>query len=61
MAKKTNSKPMQEILTRLDLFQYISICMFPESTILNKPVTEWPECDCMISFHSTGNKVWKFL
>jgi len=54
MAKKTNSKPMQEILTRLDLFQYISICMFPESTILNKPVTEWPECDCMISFHSTG-------
>lgn len=54
MSKKTNSKPMQEILTRLDLFEYITICMFEEKTILEKPVNEWPKCDCLISFQSTG-------
>lgn len=27
--------------------------MFPEETILNEPVENWPLCDCLISFHST--------
>nr|CAB3253040.1 inositol hexakisphosphate and diphosphoinositol-pentakisphosphate kinase 2 [Phallusia mammillata] len=53
MAKKTKSKPMQEILNRLDMFEYISIDVFDESVILNSPVSEWPHCDCLISFHST--------
>lgn len=54
MAKKTKSKPMREILGRLELFEYITTTIFPEDTILNKPITEWPECDCLISFSSTG-------
>ncbi|XP_063908206.1 inositol hexakisphosphate and diphosphoinositol-pentakisphosphate kinase-like isoform X5 [Zophobas morio] len=50
MAKKSQSKPMTEILTRLQEFEYIKVTVFPE----DKPVEEWPVCDCLISFHSKG-------
>ncbi|XP_063908216.1 inositol hexakisphosphate and diphosphoinositol-pentakisphosphate kinase 2-like isoform X14 [Zophobas morio] len=54
MAKKSQSKPMTEILTRLQEFEYIKVTVFPEDVILHKPVEEWPVCDCLISFHSKG-------
>ena len=34
MEKKTLSKPMKEILTRLEEFEYIKTCIFPEKVIL---------------------------
>lgn len=34
MAKKSNSKPMREILARLDEFEYITTIVFPEEVIL---------------------------
>lgn len=55
MEKKAQSKPMKEILRRLeDYFEYIKTLVFEESVILNKPIDEWPLCDCLISFHSKG-------
>lgn len=54
MEKKTQSKPMKEILTRLQEFEYIKVIVFQEDVILHKPVEEWPVCDCLISFHSKG-------
>lgn len=55
MEKKAQSKPMKEILRRLDdYFEYIKTIIFEESVILNKPIEEWPICDCLISFHSKG-------
>ena len=42
MAKKTESKPMKEILTRLQEFEYIRTEVFPEDVILNKKVEDWP-------------------
>ncbi|CAH0721870.1 unnamed protein product, partial [Brenthis ino] len=54
MAKKSQSKPMKEILTRLDEFEFIKMLVFPEEVILKTPVEEWPICDCLISFHSKG-------
>nr|XP_023012227.1 inositol hexakisphosphate and diphosphoinositol-pentakisphosphate kinase isoform X4 [Leptinotarsa decemlineata] len=54
MEKKTQSKPMKEILTRLQEFEYIKVIVFEEEVILYKPVEEWPVCDCLISFHSKG-------
>lgn len=54
MAKKTQSKPMKEILTRLQEFEYIRMVVFAEDVILNDPVESWPICDCLISFHSKG-------
>nr|XP_055065341.1 inositol hexakisphosphate and diphosphoinositol-pentakisphosphate kinase 2 isoform X5 [Misgurnus anguillicaudatus] len=54
MSKKSNSKPMKEILERLCLFKYITVVTFEEEVILNQPVEKWPLCDCLISFHSKG-------
>ncbi|XP_017760537.1 PREDICTED: inositol hexakisphosphate and diphosphoinositol-pentakisphosphate kinase [Eufriesea mexicana] len=54
MAKKSQSKPMKEILTRLEEFEYIKIVVFPEEVILKESVEDWPIIDCLISFHSKG-------
>lgn len=54
MAKKSQSKPMKEILTRLEEFEFIKIVVFKEEVILKSPIEEWPICDCLISFHSKG-------
>lgn len=54
MAKKSQSKPMKEILTRLQEFEYIRIHVFNEDVILKEPVDRWPVVDCLISFHSKG-------
>ena len=54
MNKKSRSKPMVAILTRLNLFADFDILTFGDDLILNKPVEEWPQVDCLISFFSTG-------
>ncbi|XP_022539832.2 inositol hexakisphosphate and diphosphoinositol-pentakisphosphate kinase 1 isoform X4 [Astyanax mexicanus] len=54
MMKKSNSKPMTQIMERLCKFEYITVVIFPEDVILNEPVEKWPQCDCLISFHSKG-------
>ncbi|XP_056908927.1 inositol hexakisphosphate and diphosphoinositol-pentakisphosphate kinase 1 isoform X3 [Takifugu flavidus] len=54
MTKKSNSKPMTQILERLCKFDYIDVVIFPEEVILEEPVENWPRCDCLISFHSKG-------
>ncbi|KAL3885371.1 hypothetical protein ACJMK2_025442, partial [Sinanodonta woodiana] len=54
MAKKSNSKPMKEILSRLDRFEHIQTLVFEESVILNEPVENWPIVDAFISFFSFG-------
>lgn len=54
MAKKTQSKPMKEILTRLGEFEFIKLVTFAENVILREPVQNWPICDCLVSFHSKG-------
>ncbi|XP_022087070.1 inositol hexakisphosphate and diphosphoinositol-pentakisphosphate kinase 2-like isoform X3 [Acanthaster planci] len=54
MAKKSRSKPMREILSRLEIFEHIEIIIFKEEVILNDPVEEWPICDCLVSFFSQG-------
>uniref|UniRef100_A0A182VT33 Inositol hexakisphosphate and diphosphoinositol-pentakisphosphate kinase n=1 Tax=Anopheles minimus TaxID=112268 RepID=A0A182VT33_9DIPT len=54
MSKKSQSKPMKEILTRLQEFEFIRMVVIGEDIILNEPVDRWPLCDCLISFHSKG-------
>ena len=54
MDKKANSKPMVAILTRLNLFADFQISSFGDDLILNKPIEEWPQVDCLISFYSNG-------
>ena len=45
---------MQEILGRMSEFDFVDIFVFPDETILNVPVENWPICDCLISFYSKG-------
>uniref|UniRef100_T1IX99 Inositol hexakisphosphate and diphosphoinositol-pentakisphosphate kinase n=1 Tax=Strigamia maritima TaxID=126957 RepID=T1IX99_STRMM len=54
MEKKSQSKPMREILTRLEEFEYIRPIVFPEEMVLKEPVEKWPQVDCLVSFHSKG-------
>ncbi len=52
MAKKVNSKPMEAILTRLKSYDHFEIIVFPQETILDEPIEQWPRCDCFLSFYS---------
>ena len=83
MEKKSLSKPMREILTRLEEFEYLKTAIFPEEVILNvsaplsisrpsrpfsfslivtqEPVEDWPLCDCLVAFHSTGFPIEKAI
>lgn len=45
---------MEEILHRLEQFEFLRIVIFSESTINEKPVEDWPFCHALISFHSKG-------
>ena len=53
MDKKARSKPMGEILSRLDetLFRVV---FFGDQMIQTEPVEDWPICDVLIAFYSTG-------
>ena len=59
MAKKAHSGPMTEMLNRLTNFssggqQEFQVVFFPEETILHAPIEDWPRCDALIAFFSTG-------
>jgi len=45
---------MEEILHRLEQYEFFRIIIFPETTIHEKSVDEWPFCHVLISFHSKG-------
>lgn len=53
MAKKALSKPMKELLSFFPADEF-SVIIFEEDVILNSPIQDWPQCDCLIAFHSTG-------
>jgi inositol hexakisphosphate/diphosphoinositol-pentakisphosphate kinase len=54
MEKKTGSKPMQEILSRIVKYGEFEVIRFTNDQITNAPVAEWPKCDALISFFSSG-------
>ncbi|OQR86962.1 inositol hexakisphosphate and diphosphoinositol-pentakisphosphate kinase [Achlya hypogyna] len=54
MEKKTRSKPMQEILRRLNKKKQFDLVVFTDEMTLHQPIEEWPICDAMFSFYSTG-------
>ena len=53
-SKKVKAKPMEEILKRLEEFEFLRILIFSDTLIHDKPIEEWPFCHVLISFHSKG-------
>ena len=53
MDKKARSKPMAEILSRLDETDF-QVVFFGDDVILHQPVEEWPICDVVVAFFSKG-------
>lgn len=53
MDKKARSKPMAEILSRLDSKEF-HVVFFGDSVILNEPVENWPVCQVLVAFFSKG-------
>ena len=53
MDKKARSKPMAEILRRLDATNF-RVVFFGDDVILEQPVEDWPRCDALIAFFSKG-------
>lgn len=53
MDKKARSKPMSEILSRLDSTLF-NLVFFGDDVILNQSIDDWPEVDVLIAFYSSG-------
>ena len=52
---------MQAIIERLIAFGEFEVEVFDDDVTLHKPITEWPLCDVLLSWHSDGfplDKVW---
>ena len=45
---------MMAILERLRGCGEFDTVIFGDKAILEDPVTEWPRCDCLLSWHSDG-------
>jgi hypothetical protein len=60
MDKKARSKPMAEILSRMDekLFEVV---FFGDHAIKNLPIEEWPGCNVLIAFFSKGYPLHKAM
>jgi inositol hexakisphosphate/diphosphoinositol-pentakisphosphate kinase len=54
MRKKSASKPMREILKRLRVHKAIDIVIFTDKQIVEESVDQWPICDALIAFYSSG-------
>lgn len=60
MAKKAHSGPMTEMLNRLTSYtdglgqREFQTVFFDEEAILHAPIEEWPRCEVLIAFFSTG-------
>ncbi|KAG0464916.1 hypothetical protein HPP92_019080 [Vanilla planifolia] len=50
---------MAEIMKRLQSFGEFEIILFGNKVILEDPVEDWPICDCLIAFYSSGYPLQK--
>jgi inositol hexakisphosphate/diphosphoinositol-pentakisphosphate kinase len=53
MPKKANCKPMKETLGHFDPKDF-EITIFTEAHLFSEPIEQWPICDALIVFYSTG-------
>ena len=61
MEKKLKSKPMQAIIDQLSRYNELLIIQFNQDTIINQSIDEWPICEALICFYSSGFPMDKTL
>ena len=61
LESKSRSKPMRNILDRLLASNshptnpvHFELILFTDQMILNEPISQWPNCDALIAFYSSG-------
>lgn len=58
MDKKARSRPMAEILSRLDEDSFC-VVFFGDAVLKNEAAKDWPVCDVLIAFYSKGYPLQK--
>ena len=58
--KKTNAKPMTQVLSRFDR-EIFDIVVFGDECILNQDIERWPVVDCLMAWYSQGFPLEKAL
>lgn len=56
--KKARSRPMAEILSRLDESLF-AVVFFGDAVLCDAPAADWPVCDVLIAFYSKGYPLQK--
>ena len=54
MEVKAKSSSMNALVARINAFNDFEIVYFSDELLLNEPIENWPVCDCLIGFYSTG-------
>jgi len=54
MDKKARSKPVEEIVARLEAYGEFEVSIFGDGVVLGQPPEAWPVVDCLLSWHSLG-------
>ena len=54
VVSQATSRPMKSVLERLTAQGEFVLAMFGDDVILNKPIEEWPVCQCLLAWHSEG-------
>ena len=61
MDKKLKSERAKNVISRIQAYGDIEIIPFGDINILHRPIEEWPQCDVLIAYFSSGYPTAKVL
>eukprot|EP01083_Nonionella_stella_P118644 354271_1 len=61
MDKKFNSSRAKNVISRIQAYGDIEIIPFGDLALLHRPIEEWPRCDVLIAYFSSGYPMDKVI